>query len=48
MSAKIKETVKETVAEEVNRVKEASNEAIQSGAYLYPVKVRLMYLFLFE
>ncbi|KAI9786720.1 MAG: hypothetical protein M1816_007861 [Peltula sp. TS41687] len=38
MSARIKETVRETVAEEVNRVKEVSNDAFQSGAYLYPVK----------
>ena len=37
MSAQDK--VKETVVEEVERVKAISEDAVRSGAYLYPVKV---------
>ena len=36
---KMSEKVKEVVIEEVDRVKELSREAAQSGAYLYPIKV---------
>lgn len=38
MSAKVKETVRETVAEEVNRVRDLSMEAVRSKGYLYPLK----------
>jgi len=36
MSAKVKETAKE----EVERVRHLTEEAVRSGAYLYPLKVR--------
>jgi len=35
MSAKVKETAKE----EVERVRHLTEEAVRSGAYLYPLKV---------
>lgn len=33
--------VKETVREEAQRVAELAQDAAQSGAYLYPIRVRL-------
>jgi hypothetical protein len=36
----IGETVRESLLREVERARELSKDAVRSGAYLYPVKVR--------
>lgn len=41
MSERIPAKVKETVVEEVDRVKHLTHDAARSGAYLYPIKVCL-------
>ena len=39
---RVKAKVKETVREEVERVRDISSEAVRSGAYLYPIKVKTL------
>ena len=37
------DNIKKTAKEEASRVQQIANEGVRSGAYIYPIKVSMLY-----